>query len=172
MVRSARGQGVRGAISGHVGQVWRWHLGLKPYLRTVVTYDISHWFRRDEVVKAVVQGQWMTLQHRENIHGYNARTAVLTPLTMSLPSFLCLGRLQSVIDTSGCFLNKHEAQSTLDLLLQTTAIQGYKDITLQRIMGVHTLLYIFEFEIWCVCVQNSQNFCSKRETAHLLLPAN
>lgn len=80
-----RAKGMRGPVSGHRGQLGRWRPGLKSYLCTVVTDDIPHGFRWDEVVKAVVQGQGMTLWHKKHFHEYNSRGAGLTLLTGRSP---------------------------------------------------------------------------------------
>lgn len=49
------------------------------YLCAVVTHHVSHGLRRDEVMEAEVQGQWVPLEQEQAVRT-TPRRAVLTPL--------------------------------------------------------------------------------------------
>lgn len=79
--------------------------GAEAYLGAVVTDNVPHGFRRDEVVKAVVQGQWVALQHKkETLH--HSSQGSYRQMASPIPELLFYSwRQRSIPDITGCLLN-------------------------------------------------------------------
>lgn len=147
------------------GQLGRWHLGFEAYLGTVVTYNISHWFWWDEVVKAVVQGQWMTLQHKKKkTHYYNSKdshTETINRWQCESQSFIFAyidnKASQSQLDVSWTSVEL----KALDLLLQIDSrVWGHNIAESYGLPRCFSYLWIWDS---CVCVLKKPKFLQQEK---------